>query len=315
MYALLIIIILLLVGFVLLNVMAYRHAYAMLHFTDSVTRTQKPESLSVAHKARVLFTGINIPRPSNDVSPSDMGLECETHRYQSTDGIELEAWYIPTKDSKGLVLLFHGYSAAKSSLLTTAKTLHHSGYSTFLVDFRGSGGSDGNYTTIGYREADDVVSSFNFARTLLPDKPLILYGQSMGGAAILRAISAKGVSPDALIIEAVFDRMLSTVKARFSAMGIPSFPSAHLLTYWGSRQMDFSGLKHNPVNYARSVNFPTLILHGKEDPRATVEQAQNIFNHLDCSKKLVLFDNVGHNSCHDADPDKWKQAVEDFCGF
>lgn len=109
--------------------------------------------------------------------------------------------------------------------------------------------------------------------------------------------------------------MLSTVKTRFSAMGIPSFPSAHLLTFWGGRQMRFSGFEHNPEDYAKSVRCPTLILHGVEDPRATVKQARNIFNKLAGPKQLVLFEDVDHSSCHDADPEKWKQAIVDFCGF
>jgi uncharacterized protein len=50
-------------GFLLLNVLAYRHAYAMMHFTSGQSRTGLPESLSRGQKIGVLLWGINLPRP------------------------------------------------------------------------------------------------------------------------------------------------------------------------------------------------------------------------------------------------------------
>ena len=44
------------------------------------------------------------------------------------------------------------------------------GYSTLLVDFRGSGGSSEATTTIGVLEADDVAAAVAFARTTWPGR-------------------------------------------------------------------------------------------------------------------------------------------------
>jgi pimeloyl-ACP methyl ester carboxylesterase len=239
-------------------------------------------------------------------------VEFSTHRFRSGDDIELEAWYIPRKDSRGLALLFHGYATSKSCLLSVARAFHDIGFSTFLIDFRGSGGSDGDCTSVGLLEALDVVKAVEYARGISQDKSVVLYGQSMGGAAIFRAISGHGLKTDFVIIEGVFDTMLSTVKARFSAMGVPAFPSAHLLTFWGGWQTGHSAFKHNPVDYARDVRCPTIVLHGDEDPRATIEQANAIFRNLAGPKHFERFSGVGHSSCHDAAPEKWKQAVSDF---
>ena len=40
------------VGFVGLNFMAYKHAYAMMHFTNGGARTAQAEELSVAQKLK-----------------------------------------------------------------------------------------------------------------------------------------------------------------------------------------------------------------------------------------------------------------------
>lgn len=312
MYVVLIILGVIFAGLILLNVVAYRHAHAMLHFCDSGVRTQPPESLTFLQKARVLFSGVTIPRPENHTVPSDLGFSFTTHRFPSTDNIEIEGWYIPRPADRGLVVLFHGYSSSKAALLNIAKALYNAGYSTFLIDFRGSGGSAGSCTSVGFYEADDVMKTLEYVQTISQQEHIILYGQSMGGAAILRAISAKGLQPDLLILEGVFDRMLSTVAARFKTMGLPAFPSAHLLTFWGGQQVGFSAFKHNPADYASDVTCPALILHGEQDPRATIDQASNIFRNLRGPKHFERFPFVGHESCFDAAPEKWQKAVSEF---
>ena len=54
-------------GFVLLNLLVYRHAYAMTHFETGQPRTGLPESLSIGQKIGVLLWGVNLPRPHTKV--------------------------------------------------------------------------------------------------------------------------------------------------------------------------------------------------------------------------------------------------------
>ena len=62
----------------------------------------------------------------------------------------MEVWLIEVDSAKGVVALFHGYSGSKSGNVEYAEQFNQLGYSTILVDFRGSGGSEGNRTTIGF---------------------------------------------------------------------------------------------------------------------------------------------------------------------
>ena len=215
-------------GIALFNLLAYKHAYAMLHFSQEGDRTEKPEALTARQKIKTLLTGVNIPKPVSTSTPHSKGLSYETHRFRVNEEVELEAWYIPHPQPKGVILIFHGYASSKSSLLPEAQVFNEMGYGTFLVDFRGSGGSNQSETSIGYYEADDVTASVAYVQEKWEQEKLYLYGQSMGGVAILRAISENDVDPDGIIIEAVFDKILSTVENRFGSMGIPSFPSARI---------------------------------------------------------------------------------------
>ena len=288
---------LLLFAFVILNVVAYLHAWAMTHFAPEGTRTLKPESLSVLQKARVLFTGVTVPRPSaGDTTPESVGLPYEVHLLQAKDSVTLEAWYIPCPRAHGLVLLFHGYAGCKAALLPEARGLHELGYAVFLVDFRGSGGSSGTVTTIGALEAEDVATAMDHAQARWGDQPRILYGQSMGSVAILRAVALHGVRPQAVVIECPFDRLLNTVGNRFAAMGLPAFPGAHLMVFWGGVQHGFNGFSHNPVDYAAKVNCPVLQMHGALDARVTTAQAEAVFAAFGGPKQFELFAGAGHES-------------------
>jgi pimeloyl-ACP methyl ester carboxylesterase len=120
------------------------------------------------------------------------------------DDITLAAWYCNRGRGTPVVILFHGYSAEKTSLLGEARAFFDLGASVMLVDFRGSGGSSESYTTVGVREAEDVAVALHYARRRLSHGNVFLFGRSMGAAAILRAVHAHGTQPDGVILEAVF---------------------------------------------------------------------------------------------------------------
>jgi uncharacterized protein len=306
------ILLLFVIFFVLFNFVAYQQAYAMLHFTTSGTRTAHIESLSVWQKIKVLFTGVHIPKPLNATTPKNFGLSFETHKINVTDEIVLEAWYIPHPQPKGIILLFHGYAASKSSLLAAARAFHEMSYNTFLVDFRGSGGSNQNTTSLGYYEANDVSKATQYVQTQFRHQPMILYGQSMGSTAILRAIHTHHIQPNAIIIEGTFGNLLTTIKNRFDLMGLPSFPAAHLLVFWGGIQSGFSGFEHNPIDYAKQVHCPTLMLHGTEDRRANIHEAEIVFNNLKGPKQLERFEGLKHESYLATRFEQWKRSVSEF---
>ncbi|HEV8003900.1 MAG TPA: alpha/beta fold hydrolase [Planctomycetaceae bacterium] len=284
----------------------------MTHFTAAGSRTGSPEALSFLQKCRVGLLGVSLPKPVNSVDPTQFGLSFETLRFGGESRSELEGWFIPHAKPKGVVLFAHGYAACKSSLLKEASAVHALGYSVFLFDCHGSGGSEGRVTSIGVREADDVADAFAFAQERFGTSPIVLFGQSMGSAAILRAIAIQGIEPAGVIVECPFDRLLSTAENRFRAMKLPAFPAARLLIFWGGLQLGFNGFQHNPVDYATQVQCPVLFLQGAKDPRVTLEQAQAVFDNLAGRKTFVVFPSAGHESLLTADSELWTKSVGHF---
>jgi alpha-beta hydrolase superfamily lysophospholipase len=308
-------ILLLVLLFVVVNILAFVQAWGMTHFADGGVHTAPPEEMSATQKIWVMLTGVDVPRSYNNSSPADAHLAFTTLHVWEKNGIDLEAWLIPAPGKpRGLILMYHGYAACKATLLTAAEHLHRLGFTIEMVDFRGSGGSSGNSTTIGYREADDVAATAAEARAhdLAPGEPLILFGQSMGAAAVLRAVGDLGVRPDAMVIESPYDRLLSTAANRFHAMNLPAFPLAQLLMFWGGVQQDYWSFGMNPAESASRVHCPVLMFHGALDTRVTAVQARAVYDHLAGPKRLEWYEHAGHTAFITTDPARWDSAISDF---
>src|SRR5688500_11372371 len=101
-----------LILFVLMNAIAYLHAYKFTHFDKSENKTKHAKNLSLGLKVKALVLGVNNPRPENKKLPD---IKFETIKLTSNKLIE--CWSIKADSSKGSVILFHGYGGEKSSML------------------------------------------------------------------------------------------------------------------------------------------------------------------------------------------------------
>jgi uncharacterized protein len=296
----------LIIVFILMNVIAYFHAYKFTHFSnDNITKTNA-KNLSILGKLKTIFFGINNPRPVNNSSPKQ---NFETIKLQSNKSIE--CWFIKADSAKGTVVLFHGYGGQKSSLLDKSDEFIKQGYNTLLVDFMGSGGSEGNQTTIGFKEAEEVKTCFDYL-TNKGEKNIYLFGTSLGAVAIMKSIKDYDINPQGIIIECPFGSMYQTTCARFKNMKIPSFPMAGLLDFWGGVQNGFWAFGHKPTEYAKAIKCPTLLLYGEQDDRVSRKEIDQIYSNLTCKKILKTYPLAGHENYLIKYREEWTQDIQAF---
>ncbi|TAD76292.1 MAG: alpha/beta fold hydrolase [Oscillatoriales cyanobacterium] len=288
------------------NLLAYWVAYTFTH-------TVYPNTI-----------GLGQPRRVNQTTPQDLGLRYSTHRISVQGqlitnpeaGAEwIDLWSIPVTDrpiAKGQVLMFHGKGGHKGQLLQPALAFHQQGYEVILIDFRGAGRSSGHTTTIGVREAQDVVATVNYARQMRDRRSLILYGLSMGSAAILKAVAEGKIQPDGIILELPFARLLDATRGRIRDMKLPVSPVSETVLFWGGVQNGFNGFLHNPEDYAKRVRCPALLLHGQRDRWTTTAAVQRILQNLQGSKQLVIFPQAGHELLMGVDRATWLGAIDQF---
>ena len=95
-------------------------------------------------------------------------------------------------------------------------------------------------------------------------------------------------------------------------MNIPSFPFAELLLFYGGIQTGFNPFKHNPTEYAKQIQIPTLVLYGAKDGRVTRKEIDQIYENLSGEKELVIFENSGHEIYLNDHKDDWSNEVDNF---
>ncbi len=296
-----------------LNSLAWVHAWAVTHYGPHGLSWLPPDRLPLGDRVRLALRGKPCPRPQNRRTPADLGLPYATECLPVGSRQWLEIWQIPAEGrAKAVVLLFPAYGESKDTLLNAACQLRELGCATVLVDFRGAGGSSGTSTTLGVREAKDVAIVARWARQRWPHLPLVLFGMSMGAVAVVRAIALHRVRPAAIVLECPFDRLISAVRHRLQVMGAPSRGLAELILFWGCLQHGHNGFAHNPVEFARQVCCPTLLMRGSCDPRVSEAEVRGIFRALAGEKQLLQFAGAGHELLADADAEGWLAGVGEF---
>jgi len=297
----------LLLIFVLSNIIAAIQAYNFTHFTSKkVVKTKNSDSIPFSEKLKLVFTGINNPRPVDSTLPNQ---KYDIVRLKSNK--EIECWYLKSVGARGTVIICHGYGGNKSSMLNKWKAFSGMGFNVLLVDFMGSGGSEGDQTTIGYKEAEEVKTCYDYIKQK-GEKNIYLFGTSMGAAAILKTMHDYVISPTGIIIECPFGSMYQTVVSRFHLLGIPPFPFASLLTFWGGIENGFWAFSYNPSEYAKSVKCPTLLMYGAKDKKVSRNEINEIYANLAGKKELRIFQESGHDDYLKKYESQWKDSVRAF---
>jgi dienelactone hydrolase len=91
------------------------------------------------------------------VPASQLGVPCEDVKFTTSDGLELEGWYIPSRNGAA-VIAFPGRKGPQKQ----ARMLARHGYGVLLFDRRGEGRSDGEPNTLGWGGDRDIKTAIAF---------------------------------------------------------------------------------------------------------------------------------------------------------
>lgn len=133
-----------------------------------------PLSLSyvVTHAARAYVPAPNLGAPYEEVS------------FETSDGLTLRGWYIPSKN-RAAVISFPGRKGPQGP----ARMLARHGYGVLLFDRRGEGESDGDPNAFGWSGEKDVYAAAAFLRSRSEVDPerIGAVGLSVGGEMLIQA--------------------------------------------------------------------------------------------------------------------------------
>lgn len=237
----------------------------------------------------------------------------EAVRYTARDGLELEGVLVyPLNAEPGqrfpLIMTVHGGPEAHvpngwvTSYSNAGQVGAARGFAVFYPNYRGSTGRGVEFSKMGQADAagkefDDIVDAIDYlSQSGLVDKQKVgITGGSYGGYA-----SAWGATYYSNRYAASV--MFVGISDNVSKVGTTDIPDEMYLVHHRKRLWDDWDYfrDRSPIRYAEKSKTPTLIMHGKNDPRVHPSQSLELFRHLktlgQAPVRLVLFEGEGHGN-------------------
>jgi fermentation-respiration switch protein FrsA (DUF1100 family) len=218
----------------------------------------------------------NIPSRKLTASPTDIGLDYESVSVTASDGTTIHGWYVAAQPEKGTLLFFHGNAGNISHRLDSIGIFHDLGLSTFIIDYRGYGQSQGTISESGtYLDAEAAWNYLTRTRKI-PVRQIIVFGRSLGAA--VAAHIASEYQPGALILESAF-----TSVPDMAARLYPIFPVRLL-----------SRFQYDTKKMLGSVFCPVLIIHSPDDEIIPFENGLHLYESARQPRELLRI-RGGHN--------------------
>jgi fermentation-respiration switch protein FrsA (DUF1100 family) len=187
--------------------------------------------------------------PEKEIRPvlEPLGLTPEWVFFEAQDGVRLSAWYAAKQGARGVILFFHGNGGNVSHYQASLALFSRLGYSSFTLDYRGYGKSEGAPSEKGTYLDAEASWQYLVRRLDVPPDRIIVYGRSLGGA--IAAWLARKHTPRMLVLESAFTSLRDV--------------AAHLYPWAPTRLL--LGDRYNTASYVREVRCPVLVIHSPDD--------------------------------------------------
>ncbi len=233
--------------------------------------------------------------PEGFVSPEVYGLHLEEVWITASDGVRLNAWFLPSLSSPRVLVWFHGNAENIGYGLGQLKVFSRLGVNLLALDYRGYGKSEGSPSEEGvYRDAEAAYRYLLDQRRFAP-REIVLYGHSLGGAVAVDLASRHECG--GLIVESSFTCAREVARRSFR---IPLFE------YVPKSRFD------SLAKMAR-VRAPVLIVHGTKDPFFPVSMAERLFQAAPGPKWLFIIDGAVHDDPYLVGGEKYLDRLRSFC--
>jgi len=208
---------------------------------------------------------------------ADLGVEHEELVIASGDH-ELHAWLLCPGDphpDEPLFLIAHGWGANHGVVLRLAEPLARRGHDVLFFDIRGHGQNPrvDVVTVKGFR--DDVLAVVSHAARRFPDRPLVLIGHSMGGAAGVIAV-ADGAPVDGLILIAAPSDILDVTAEYLTDHGMPGRLLVNVLRPFFWRRIGGTFRPLTPTRRIAEIDVPLLMIQPEHDRRVARHHADRL---------------------------------------
>jgi uncharacterized protein len=185
--------------------------------------------------------------------------------FEANDGVRLHGWWLRRDGGKqrGTFVQFHGNAGNLSSHFVSLYWVTRHGYDLFAFDYRGYGQSEGEPSQAGLnRDALAAIAEAKRRSAPDPTRPdLVVYGQSLGGAVLLRALDdvEDRSRIRAVVVEGTFHSYQDVAASVLWRVPV-------LLPFTGFAYTLMSDEYAPAAAIARVSPLPLLVIHDRRDP-------------------------------------------------
>ncbi|MBI2426374.1 MAG: alpha/beta hydrolase [Candidatus Kerfeldbacteria bacterium] len=238
----------------------------------------------------------------------------EERTITTADGVRLATWSIPVAEPKAVVILLHGFEAfgGKAEMIPLAELLYDAGYSTFLIDFRANGESEGKEVTLGVKEWQDAETAYDMVAAMPENQnvPIGFLGDSMGAVTAIIAAGHTGKG-DFVIANVPFAnyRRLLAYQANVQGFGwLPGVGTFMRVAAYSSLGREYP--EFNPDQLITNIHVPIFIGWSEDDEVIGPNQGDVLFERAN-EPKVSFESGVGHLVL-EKDWGRFSNAVLDF---
>ena len=237
-------------------------------------------------------------------------IPCQSVQLSADDGTPLYARWYP-RGGKTAVLL-HGYrSTPFNNFFAIAEAFQEAGWSVLMPDMRGNGKSGGR-STLGLKEADDALAWAGWAAMQPGCTDIVMYGMSMGGAAITFASS--GDWPDkvrVLVVDAGYHNVLQKIYGLKQLRFVPKHVFVPLASAF------FRCLLHvrvatSGLDALKQAVRPMCFIAGSEDTTVDSNIVEESYRACGAEKVFFKIDGAPHTLAFLAGGNELKASLFEF---
>ncbi|MCB9062190.1 MAG: OsmC family protein [Halobacteriovoraceae bacterium] len=207
----------------------------------------------------------------------------------------------PNTPSKRVALFAHCFTCSKQQLAAAriSRNLAKRGFYVLRFDFTGIGNSEGDFSNSNFSSnVDDLIKAYEAVSEKI-NKPELLIGHSLGGAAVLMAskklTEIKGVvtigapsSMDHFLKHLSKDELEAIEKDGLTQVNL----SGRIMTIKNQFIKDLRD--NNLLKDLNKTNYSSLIMHSPVDHIVNIDNAEKIYSSLNHPKSFVSLDKADH---------------------
>lgn len=215
---------------------------------------------------------------------------------QTSDGLSVRGWLLrAAPDSRRSVVLAAGIRGNRLAMLTRAQFYLAHGWSTLLVDLRGTGASASARISMGFHEATDLLAWRHWLRQQGFTR-IGAHGQSLGAAAIVYSAARDDGDPgfDFAVLESCYGDIDTTLHNRLPWLPWPQW-TLWPLRWCGEYCMQADADRMRPLDAIAALRAPLLLVCGDRDDKVGAGVSAALLRASGATdKQLLLVPGAGH---------------------